>query len=154
MSIRYGPATGRPTFSPGGDWLAIGHADGSILVLHYDCETGAHDERYRLRGHRNGVTTCQFIDNDATLISTSRDQTIRFWDLNIGRPMGCLAEQDEIAFHIHFDAARQQLLTAGNNMPLSVWSASPDRRRDPSNDRHGYDRHFADTAFVDSAPSP
>ena len=65
------------SWQPGSSRLAVGCADGRIRVL--DAARGTLEQE--LVGHRGGVMALGHAPDGATLISSSRDTTTRWWDL-------------------------------------------------------------------------
>jgi eukaryotic-like serine/threonine-protein kinase len=63
-------------FSPDGRWVASGGEDSTVKV--WDSHTGQLFKNFR--GHTGLVSTIAFLDG-GTLITGSRDRTIKFWDV-------------------------------------------------------------------------
>ncbi|MFB4278116.1 WD40 repeat domain-containing serine/threonine protein kinase [Nonomuraea sp. MTCD27] len=85
------PLAGHPArvtaaaFSPdGGTLLAVGTADGSVLL--WEVATGR--QRGVLRGHTLPVTSLAFGPGGALLLSGSEDRTARLWKVSTARPHG------------------------------------------------------------------
>ena len=88
-------------FRPGGYALAFS-PDGSLLsstlkttIQLLDANTG--EEKVKLEGHTGFILTAAFSPDGATLVSASRDKTIRVWDTrtgeNIAKRVGILPTQ-------------------------------------------------------------
>ena len=88
-------------FRPGGYALAFS-PDGSLLsstlkttIQLLNANTG--EEKVKLEGHTNFILTAAFSPDGATLVSASRDKTIRVWDTrtgeNIAKRVGILPTQ-------------------------------------------------------------
>ncbi|MCP4358409.1 MAG: hypothetical protein GY796_10375, partial [Chloroflexi bacterium] len=71
-------------FSPDGQTLASGSADGTLIL--WDVET-RQPRREPLTGHKSGVNSLAFSPDGQTLISGSEDKTVIAWDAG-GRPLG------------------------------------------------------------------
>jgi WD40 repeat protein len=68
-------------FSEDGNLLAIGYQDGLVLVY----ELSSHRERYRLSGHRDVVAGIAFSADGKTLVTSSGDGQLKFWDVAMGK---------------------------------------------------------------------
>ena len=60
----------------------------SMPVLHEHLEAGSHLKT--LAAHSDAVTALDFDTPFGTMVTASRDDTVRVWDLNLGRCMGFL----------------------------------------------------------------
>jgi len=116
-----GQFTHAAAFSEDGRWLAVGHEDGTVVLIDIHQPQGLHTPPRILRGHRSGVNGCMFVAQDQTLVTIASDQTMRFWDIRSGRELGALGPGEAYHFLVH-DPLRQQLLTAGPHGPTQLWS--------------------------------
>ena len=67
-------------FTPNGDLLASGGADGSILLWE---ATSSQRLGERLLGHRGRVETLSFSPTGSLLASASEDGSVILWDVNV-----------------------------------------------------------------------
>jgi serine/threonine protein kinase/WD40 repeat protein len=65
-------------FSPDGKWIAVGYTNGDIGIWSFD--NNAQPAR-TLHGHSDTVWSLQFSPDSQQLISGSKDQTIKIWDV-------------------------------------------------------------------------
>ncbi|QDV27235.1 WD40 repeat domain-containing serine/threonine-protein kinase [Aureliella helgolandensis] len=93
------------TFSPAGDHLAIVQSNRTLRVL----STDGLQPPILLRGHQEAITDCIFIDDGATLVSSSVDRTLRFWDIATGRELGVLNQPEMQTQFLHYFEATQTL---------------------------------------------
>ncbi|WP_345681818.1 serine/threonine-protein kinase [Novipirellula caenicola] len=108
----------RCCYSEDGQMIASGYQDGTIELLRVSSL-----ESWRvLRGHRHSALGLQFIDDDRTLVSSSRDGTIRFWDVDSGREIGVLDAGEVGTHYLHFSEPTQRLFSLGPHRPIKVWS--------------------------------
>ena len=71
-------------FVPGGHLLAVGGPEGFLALV--DADSGL--TLRRLRGHELEVWTPGMSADGRLMVTASRDQTVRFWSLPDGRPLG------------------------------------------------------------------
>lgn len=69
-------------FSHKGDYLALGLADGSIVIYDLVCNGGIITHLYR-NGHLRPITSLSWSRCGRYLLSTSQDWTIKLWDLSM-----------------------------------------------------------------------
>lgn len=120
-------------FSPDGAILASGGTEGVIKLWE---ATTALDESEAsmfeslgepLTGHSNWVTWLAFSPDGATLVSTSSDRTIRFWDIADRRPLGePLAGHSAQVWSAQFDPAAEGrvLVTLGGDGSVLWWDTA------------------------------
>ena len=87
------------SWQAGSSRLAVGCADGRIRVL--DAARGALEQE--LVGHRGAVLALGYAPDGATLISSSRDTTTRWWDLRRGETL-IVRPGDSSSGHVAFSA--------------------------------------------------
>ncbi|MDG2424646.1 MAG: protein kinase [Phycisphaerales bacterium] len=71
------------SFMPELPWLLNGTRDGDIMIL--DMDTGS--TLAQLSGHDGEIVDLVYLDDESRLVSTSRDNTIRVWNLHTGTQM-------------------------------------------------------------------
>ncbi len=71
-------------FVPGSHLLVVGGPEGFLALV--DADTGR--VLRRLRGHELEISTPSISADGSLMVTTSRDQTVRFWSLPSGRPLG------------------------------------------------------------------
>ncbi|HVK22655.1 MAG TPA: TIR domain-containing protein [Actinokineospora sp.] len=69
-------------YSPDGSVLAVGSADGGILL----CDTDKGLPIRTLNGHFDRVYAVEFGSAESALVSASTDGSVRFWDSSTGEP--------------------------------------------------------------------
>lgn len=80
--FRFNPRAGRVTgvaFVPGEDRVAGCFEDGTIQIINYGTQLGS----LTLRGHTDAVTCIAFSRDGRTLVSGSKDGTVRIWDASL-----------------------------------------------------------------------
>jgi WD40 repeat protein len=102
--------TTRLSFSPDGQSLVVAdqRCCGDNTVALWDVSSGK--IRLRLKGHTNGVTSALFTPDGKTIVSASRDRTIRLWNSASGAELARLysfGSEDwvVVAPDGHFDAS-------------------------------------------------
>lgn len=77
-----------------------------------------------MRGHQRTVNACLFLDDGATLVTTSSDRTIRFWDVATGRELGVLDSPRSGPEFLHYFAAENMLMSMFDDAPVKTWPAN------------------------------
>lgn len=114
-------------FSPDGKQMATAASgdEGRIQVWEAGGSPPQFTARYALTGHRGAVLNLAFAESGDKLVSSSRDETARVWNL--------AKQSEELALRGHFgavesaqfDTAGQRVVTAGEDSTVRVWSMKP-----------------------------
>ncbi|MFG0264164.1 MAG: protein kinase [Rhodopirellula sp. JB055] len=75
-----------------------------------------------LRGHIREPNDCLFMDNDKTLVTTSEEGLVRFWDISSEREMGSLRTGVEVSNHLHHFQEADILLATSPASPIELWT--------------------------------
>jgi WD40 repeat protein len=103
--------------SPDGKTLITGGDDTLIYVR--DLFTGAITE---LKGHTAQVTSVLVSSDGKTAYSSSRDQTIRVWDVEKLKEVAVLKGHEEDVLHLALDRSGKYLASASYDGTVRVWS--------------------------------
>ncbi|GAB4227928.1 MAG: hypothetical protein Kow00121_56720 [Elainellaceae cyanobacterium] len=108
-------------FTPGGQLVAAGLADGTIRFW----TTDRGEAVQTLSGHRYAVRAIAISNDGQRLASASADQTIKLWNLPTGELLRTLnlAESDGIPQTLLISADGTRLATATDRNRLQLWDA-------------------------------
>jgi WD40 repeat protein len=104
-------------FSPDGKILATG--DTQQITL-WDMNTGKILEE--LKGHQNTVLSVKFSADGQKLISSSRDATVRVWDLK-NKTNTVLPDNNSVAQQIELSPDGSRIYAAGADGSVRMWNA-------------------------------
>lgn len=121
-------------FAPDGKTFAFGELEttptrgneksSKACSIHlYDLATGKAIQRFE--GHEHGVTSLAFAPDGNTLVSASRDATLRFWDLKNGRLRRTVKVPDESQKRLSSQGAYS---IGSGDIGVAAVSYSPDGR--------------------------
>ena len=105
-------------FSPGGDHLAIGCTDGSVLVYDRGGEL-----TFTLEGHTDYVRDLAFTPAGGILASGSDDGTVRLWDMASGDLIREITGHPDYVRSVAFGPSGQLIATACDDGVVRLWDA-------------------------------
>jgi len=109
VAIHQDPSTGRPTIN----WKYLCQ---QRTILERNWNNGTHTAR-ELPGHTEGIYCVQFDDHK--IISGSRDNTIKIWDLNSGLCARTLSGHSASVLCLHYEGNR--IVSGSSDTNIMVW---------------------------------
>lgn len=108
------------TFSNDGRHLAIGLVNRSIVLWSLPKEHSVEE----LRGHAEAVTGVWFASDDRSILSCSRDRTVRQWGIDASTETGritTLAGHDDMLLTTAFSPDGSMVASAGRDRTIRLW---------------------------------
>ncbi|MCO6459677.1 MAG: PD40 domain-containing protein [Pirellulaceae bacterium] len=99
-----------------GKWAAVGEESGRIRLF----DLAAQKLSRTLEGHQGAVTSLDFSADSATLVSGSKDKTLRLWNVASGEAAGQIETPSEV-LAVAVLAQGPQLATGGGDNVIRVW---------------------------------
>ncbi|HEX8914079.1 MAG TPA: c-type cytochrome domain-containing protein [Humisphaera sp.] len=106
-------------FSPSGEILAAGGADGTVRLF----RTDGSGLVWSAEPHADWVTDLAFSPDGGLLATASRDKSCRVFDVKSGQAEASYMDQPEPVYAATFAADGKTVLTAGRDRKLHQWSA-------------------------------
>jgi WD40 repeat protein len=100
--------------------LVTGHADGSVQLWNLESKKQKHKNSFR--AHQEAVTSVAFNEHSQLvkiIVSSSRDNTLRFWDLQ-GNKIGERIHPDDVLSSV-ISRDGQTIVTGGKDGSLRLW---------------------------------
>ncbi|WP_286824661.1 hypothetical protein, partial [Microcystis sp. LSC13-02] len=79
-------------------------------------------ERNRLEGHDSVVTSVNFSPDGKTLVSGSRDNTIKLWDVETGQEILTLKGHDSNVWSVNFSPDGKTLVSGSGDNTIKLWN--------------------------------
>ncbi len=107
-------------FSPDGQILASGYADGTLVLW----RVGDGKLVNSLEGHEDAVLSVSFSPDGQTLASGSRDGAVRLWRVADGTPVHTLEGHAGSVLRVAYSPGGQVLASASQDHTVRLWQAS------------------------------
>ena len=105
-------------FAKSGDFIMSGGADCKVSV--WGVSDGS--RRYDLEGHKGWVLACDINSSSTLALSSSRDETLRLWDLQTKLEVECIAPHGRRnALTACFSPRSSMILTGSSDTKLKLW---------------------------------
>ena len=111
------------TLSPDGKFAALGGRNGDILLVPLNADEMSANTLQTLTGHTDNVTQLNYL-NPSTLVSGSRDTTVRVWQLNTENAGLVLAEHQDWVLDMAVFTSEGVIATGGRDRQLILWDAA------------------------------
>lgn len=109
-------------FSTDSKHLAVAGGNGVISVFEVR-DDGNATKQYDLEGHTGDVLRLAFLPDGKTLVSASRDNTVRFWSTILKREVPDVKPLEQIGVSaMAFDSTGRWLVTGGINGDVRLWN--------------------------------
>jgi WD40 repeat protein len=110
---------GGGTFSPDRRTMAtikndVGYTQHTLILL-WDLSTGK--QLRALEGHIDNINDVEFSSDGRTLVSGSKDQTVRVWDVATGKQLKMMQDTNGVASVVAVSSDGHTLASAGDNSP-------------------------------------
>jgi len=125
--------------APGGDWLGIGSADGTVRILNPDIGStngtprilspDSEACRHVLTGHAEGITALAVSPNGDWLASASEDCTVRIWNPMSGVCRHVLTAHTQSVTALAVSPNGDWLATASDDRTIRIWNPSTGKAR-------------------------
>jgi WD40 repeat protein len=109
------------TFSPNGDTIALGRADGDISFWDVSDRYAAPSETLVLRGHAGSVVDLQFSPDGNLIASASLDRTARIWGVHTARRPRIVQAHTGAGFHSASRNGHYIISGSGIDKKVQVW---------------------------------
>ena len=77
-----------------------------------------------LMGHKDSVNSIAFSPDGRLLASTSKDDTLRVWDMNNGHELICIQAHEKWANGVIFSPNGKLIVTTGGDNSIKFWGFS------------------------------
>ncbi|ETO01707.1 hypothetical protein RFI_35729 [Reticulomyxa filosa] len=111
-------------FSPDGKLIAV--ASGNTIQI---WDVNSNTEIRQLKGHQKSVSNVQFSPDGKTILSSSRDEPIRLWDVKSGLLLRHFVVTEEIS-RARFSPDSQHIILLFNYSRIEIWNVTSDVKQE------------------------
>ncbi|KAK3813985.1 MAG: WD40-repeat-containing domain protein [Benniella sp.] len=104
-------------YSPGGDQIAFGYSDYTVVI--WNILTG--DCQHILRGHSDNVTVVAYSPQGDQVASASEDTTVRLWDVETGECLHTLTGHTKSVECIAYSPNGSQIASGSRDCTVRLW---------------------------------
>lgn len=112
-------------FSPDGQWLAVGHRDGSVALWTRESLRDGDSGPTSFRAHSNVVSAIAFSPDGALLATGGWDQTVRLFELASRQPVAIHKGHSGPIQDVAFANQGTTLVSASRDGSIKLWKSRP-----------------------------
>lgn len=117
LAVKHSVALNRCDFSPNGELVATGTKDRLVLVV-----SGPNARPIPFAGHTDEVIGIDFAPDGTTIASTSRDATVRLWDMTGKQGPKTINGSGKQIYCVAFSPNGALLAAGGDDQTVTVWT--------------------------------
>src|SRR5262249_9534248 len=117
-------------FTPDGKSIVTGGHDPKLVLIgapgpHGEPLDGAGAKKREFIGHTELVTSLAVVPDGKSLISGSRDFSIRLWDIKTGQILRTFLGHTEEVASVAFGPGDRQMASGGHDQTVRLWNLDP-----------------------------
>ncbi len=121
-------------FSPDGTWVAMGQANGEVMLWHWPSR-----RRHSCLDHQSRVWSVAFSADSQYLASSGFDHTVKIWDLATGQCIQVLRGHDGEVWSTTFSPQGTEIASSSQDGQVWLWEALIGEQRQPLHETRLYE---------------